>query len=360
MATEKPPRADAGNNGHRPDVPAGEPPSHHDQRPMFEVDTPLDIPTLTAEAILGLLMAHPHLQRALKRDPDTDAARHGIYDALLAEAAVQEGWDPGAIVALIQEGNTRNSLPVPPLTLCRLIVHEAHLRTKTGDLDFARERVIEMLANAWGLQIVTVIRHGTENALWHLHLLDGREIQLGSSENLMTEGKVRARIFDVTGHVIPRYGTKYAHLWDHHMEQLAMVAQIVDTPEMTREGQARALVLGYLEEQRCRLDREASKEDWGKLALSNKPFVWGGFLYLSLRNFWLTYVRHSAPQLLQTDVLDLLRLLGGRRTKVTINTPSPTSRSVWRLLPARLLEAETPETQETILAEVAQESDTSD
>jgi hypothetical protein len=330
------------------------------QQPPLDLDSPLTIPTLTAEVLLGLLMAHPHLQRALKRDPDTDTTRHGIYDALLAEAAMQDGWEPGAIVALIQEGNTRNSLPAPPVGLCRLIVHEAQLRTKTGDLDFARERLLDTLSDVWGIQIRTVIRHGTENALWHLHLIDGREIQLGSSEDLMVQGKVRARIFDVTGHVIPRYSAKDARLWDHHMEMLALVAQTVDTPEMTREGQARALVLGYLEEQRCRLDRDASKEDWGKLALSNKPFVWGGFLYLSLRNFWLTHVRHSAPQLLQTDVLDLLRLLGGRRTKVTINTPSPTSRSVWRLLPARLLEAETQETPETILAEVGQESDTSD
>jgi hypothetical protein len=306
----------------------------------LDLDSPLTIPTLTAEALLGLLMAHPHLQRALKRDPDTDAARHGIYDALLAEAAMQDGWEPGAIVALIQEGNTRNSLPALPVGLCRLIVHEAQLRTKTGDLDFARERLLDQLSDVWGIQIHTVIRHGTENALWHLHLVDGREIQLGSSEDLMVQGKVRARIFDVTGHVIPRYSAKDARLWDHHMEMLALVAQTVDTPEMTREGQARALVLGYLEDQDCPMDQDTSKEEWGDRALSNLPFVREGLVYLSARHVFTTHVHGIDPRMKPSEFLDLLRLLGARRTVIFIRDPTPTSRSLWRLAPARLRDAE--------------------
>jgi hypothetical protein len=319
------------------------------QQPPLDLDSPLTIPTLTAEALLGLLMAHPHLQRALKRDPETDTARHGIYDALLAEAAMQEGWEPGAIVALIQEGNTRNSLPAPPVGLCRLIVHEAQLRTKTGDLDFARERLLDTLSDVWGIQIRTVIRHGTENALWHLHLIDGREIQLGSSEDLMVQGKVRARIFDVTGHVIPRYAAKDARLWDHHMEMLALVAQTVDTPEMTREGQARALVRGYLEGQDCQPDMDTSREEWAALALANQPFVREGLLHLSARHLWTTYVQSIAPKMSYADLLDVLRLLGGRRATITINNVKTTSRSMWRIAPARLYDLDKDEAPVTNL-----------
>jgi hypothetical protein len=324
--------------------PNGQPPPH--LLPL-DLESPLDVPTLAAETLLGLLMAHPHLQRALKRDPETDPTRHGIYDAMLAEAALQDSWNEGAIVALIQEGNTRNSLPPPAVGLCRVILHEAHLRTKTGDLDFARERLLDQLSDVWGLQIHNVIRHGTENALWHLHLVDGREIQLGTSEDLMSQSKVRARIFDVTGHIIPRYSAKDARLWDHHIEMLALVARTVDTPEMTREGQAKALIMGYLEEQDCTFDHETSKEEWGELALANRPFFREGLVYISARNLWLTYVHGVAPKMDYGELLDLLRLLGGRRITLTIHERSPerktTSRSMWRLAPAHLVETEIPE-----------------
>lgn len=319
-----------------------EPPSPNGQRPpSFDADDPITVTPLNADMLLTLLINRPHLQRAIKRDPNTDPARHGIYNALLAEAAIKEGWDEAAIISLIHEGNTRNSLPPPPVHECRFIIQEAHLRTKTGDVDFAREYILDNLSNEWGIGLANVIRHGTENALWHLRLDDGREIQLGSSQDLMMQTKVRARIFDVTGHLIPRYARSKADVWDHHVELLAMVATTVDTPEMTREGKAKALVLGYLEGQNCRLDRESSAEEWVILALRNKPFVREGHLYLSVRTFLLQHVHMLEPKMSQSDVFDLLRLLGGRRTKLTINEPKPTSRRLWCLPVPRLVDTET-------------------
>lgn len=317
-----------------------EPPSPNGQRPpLFDPDVPVTVPPLNAEILLALLMTHPHLQRALKRDPDTEPDRHSLYDAMLATAALSEDWEEGAIVALIHEGNTRNALPAPPVQLCRLIIHEAHLRSKTGDLDFAREKVLDQLSDTWGLQISEVIRHGTENALWHLRLLDGREIQLGSSEALLSQAKVRAKIFDVTGHIIPRYGPKDARLWDHHVEILALVARTIDTPEMTRVGQAKALLMGYLEQQDCQIERDNSSEEWGTLALNNRPFVRDGLVYISVRNFLLAHVRMVYPRMTQSELLDLLRLIGGKRTTVAIHGMTETSRSLWRLPVVTLIEA---------------------
>ena len=126
-------------------------------------------------------------------------------------------------------------------------MHEASVREKTGDLDLARESLLNNLSDIWGLDITAVIRHGTENALWHLRLFDGREIQLGTSKDLLMQAHVRTQIYDVTGKVIPRYKPSDARLWDHHMEILALVAFTVDTPEMTHMGQAKAIVNGYLE-----------------------------------------------------------------------------------------------------------------
>ena len=291
---------------------------------------------LDRERLLDLFTTEPQLIRAWRREPETDATRHALYDVLLAEGALRHDWTPDAIIALIQEGNTRNALPAPNHGFCLLTMQEARLRTQTGDLDLAREKLLDNLADIWGLHVEAVIKHGTENAFWHLRLQDGREIQLGTSQDLQSQTKVRARIYDVTGQMIPRYAPKELRLWDHHMEILALVAMTVDTPEMTRRGQARSLLLGYLQEEYCPLDHDASPEEWEALALGNRPFMRNGMLHIAVKDIWVKHIRLLEPQMSQREFLDLLRLLGGKRIRVTINHPSPTSRSVWRLAPEQL------------------------
>ena len=119
------------------------------------------------------------------------------------------------------------------------------------------------------------------------------------------------KFINVTGKVIPRYKPSDARLWDHHMEILALVAFTVDTPEMTRMGQAKAIVNGYLETLHYTLDRDADNDEWKGLALKNRPFVRQGMLYLSARHLFLHHARIVDPKMMQTELLDLLRLLGG-------------------------------------------------
>lgn len=309
---------DGSPNGHRPP-------------PMLDLDNPTEPLPLAPDALFQLLLAHPHLQRAIKRDSETPDTKHELYDALLAEAALHEHWEEGAIITLIREVNVRNARREPAVGFCMLVIHEAQVRTKTGDLDFARERLLDTLSDTWGLQLKAVIRHGTENTLWHLQLVDGREIQLGTSKDLSSQSHIRTQIFDVTGHFIPRYSQKDMQLWDHHMELLALVAVTVDTPEMTRRGQAKSLLQGYLDMEYCQLDRDTSSEEWEGLALANKPFIRQSMLFLSAKHMWLTHVRIVNTKMAQSDLFDLLRLLGGRRITIALEHPKKTSRSVWRL-----------------------------
>ena len=324
MAEETHRRNRAAVNGPRPSV--------------DDCDTQPEPALLDQMKLLNLVLDHPHIQRALKRDAETDAAKHTLYDVMLAQAGLKEEWSEHEIIALIREGNTRSGRPAPGDEFCKLTIQEASVREKTGDLDLARESLLNNLSDIWGLNITAVIRHGTENALWHLRLFDGREIQIGTSKDLLSQAHVRAQIYDVTGKVIPRYKPSDARLWDHHMEILALVAVTVDTPEMTRIGQAKAFVRGYLEALHCELDRDADSTDWENLARLNRPYLKQGILYLSARHLWMHHVRIVAPKMIQTELLDLLRLLGGRRITIAIHDPKTTSRSVWRIPATSLAE----------------------
>lgn len=333
---------------HRPGPPSGV----NGHRPLELPEEEAPRSTLDPNALFTLLLDSPRIRRALKRDPDTDDVRHSYYDVMLAETGLLAQWSEEDIIALIREGNSRSSRPEPTTGYCRLVINEAQLKTKTGNIDFARQALLMNLSDTWGIEINAVVRHGTENALWHLQLHDGREIQLGTSKELLSQAHVRARIYDVTGQMLRRYSPKEAHLWDHHIQLLAQVASTVDTPEMTRLGHAKALILGYLEGLECSLDRDNSSEEWATLALGNKPFVREGMLYLSARDLLVSYVRSTDPKMTQPELLDLLRLVGGRRTTITTNTVRHTTRSVWRIAVTRLQEPADAEGDDTDCTEV--------
>jgi len=322
-------------------------PHSHDPRFAHNGQAPLDRPgeaedlhsPLDPQVLVTLLLDYPSIQRALKRDPETDEERHQLYDILLADAGVKSGWSVEQIVALIRDGNRRSARPEPSAAYCELMIQESRLRTNTGDLDFARERLLDTISDTWGIALAAVIKHGDENTLWHLRLVDGREIGLGTTKDLFAQATVRQRIFERTNHMIPRYQPRDIHLWEHHLHLLGLVAQMVDTPEMTRAGQARTMVRAYLEAHFCDPDRDTSTEEWEILAHGSRPFVREGAVYLSVKHLW-PYVRLFNPRLTQPDILDLLRLLHGRRLTITIERPKHTTRSVWRLV-AKDLQEET-------------------
>jgi hypothetical protein len=326
-------------NGHQPDLDMD-----HDDEQVLIVDP---------QKLCDLLLEYPRIQRALTREEGIDNARHAFYDVLLAEVALKAGWQDTDIVGLIRQGNARSAREKPNIAYCKLAIHEARLKAKTGDLDFAREALLLELSDAWKLDIRAVIRHGIENSLWHLQLEDATEIQLGTTQDLMSQTKVRAKIFDATGHMIPRYTPKEADRWDYHLRLVAHTATTIDTPEMTRLGQAKSYVLGYLQSVKCDLDRNASSEELTGLLEKNKPCVHEGRLILSARQLLVHHVRLINPKLKEEELLDLLRLLKGKHKRINIFTPKKTSRSVW-YVPVQSF-AETTENEEFFATQVLDE-----
>jgi hypothetical protein len=243
---------------------------------------------------------------------------------------LQAEWPEKDIVTLVNITYERSGFEKRPDGYCVVVIQEARMRTKTGNLDFASEELLSRVSDIWGLQIKAVIKHGKENAIWHLHLFDGREIQLGESKDFISQTKVRTQIFDVTGTLIPRYPPRDARLWDKHIEWLALAATTVDTPEMTDKGYAKFLVLGYLESHNCELDREVDSEEREDLALKNLPFVRQGIVHVSAKHMFTSYIRATDNKMTHRGLLNLLRKLDGYDDKVTIEHPK-TSRKYWFL-----------------------------
>lgn len=295
-------------------------------------------PPSTAEPLLALLLANPRLHDCVQRQGGLDDARHHFLDTLLAGTALKAGWERAAIHAVLNTAHARVLRPPLPEHVVTLLLHEAAAHTEAGILDRGREALLENISKVWKIDILQVIRHGKENSVWSLRLMDGIEVHLGSSENFIKQGKVRAAIFDVTGKMIPKMTGKNSADWDYYLEIFADVAITVDTPELSRKGYILGLVHQYLDQQRCVLTRDADEDEWEALALSRKPFVREGALYVhapSLHQF----THMLAPELTRAELLDLLRQIGGTTVKVNcwVHTPR-TSRTYWKITTDQLEE----------------------
>lgn len=223
---------------------------------------------------------------------------------------------------------------VKEVVAVRKKAHASTAATSTADASLSAqsyESALMMLSEEWDIPPISAcVRHGTENSTWHLKFADGREVNLGTSKDLLNELSVRAAILDVTKKVIRFYGKKDQERWRELIGMLTAVAMTVDTPEMTPRGQAHALVEGYLEMNNVHLDENTSAEEWETLAYSNEPFVRDGIVHVSARHICNAYARTMMPEIDHKVTLELLRLLGGYQVRITLNTYK-TSRSMFAI-----------------------------
>ena len=112
---------------------------------------------------------------------------------------------------------------------------------------------------------------------------------------------------------------------------LFAMATTVSSPELTRLGQARELMAQYLGQQPGGFTQDFDEEEWEALALRNRPFRRDGALYVHARAWWNTCVRPLAPEIVYADTIGLLRLLGAKNQRVTLNKVAHTDRSYWKL-----------------------------
>lgn len=291
---------------------------------------------MTAE---GLAIRQPDLTPSLSRPYGLSDAEHHAADIRVIEACIAEQWqNDGLIVACLIDAHISGRHTTYDLDTLQTLVGTVYLRLQGMDdaeddgltqraHRIGKAKALQWLSTYWKIPVAQVIRHGTdENTLWHLKLLDGREIALGN--DLDNPKKIAHAIFTVTGKRIPRVSAKELTKWDETMELLYEISDVVDTEELSRKGTIRAFLLSYADREMCRLDREADAEEWEKLAKGGKPFVRHARMHIHARTFWLEHVKGVSPEVKYADVLDWLRLLGGVCNKVTLNTVN-TSRALW-------------------------------
>lgn len=189
---------------------------------------------------------------------------------------------------------------------------------------------LTMLQEQWHATITGAVRHGLEHPTWYLRIGE-RTVELGSTRQLQDQTHVRGVVFDATGHIIPWVPGSHKAQWDSMLKALGRVAILIDTPDLTRVGQASELVLCYLESQYYSLANDFDTDEWETCARKNLPFMTEGRIYLHARHFHGHYVHLLAPGVSYQQCLEYLHALDARNVQVTVNTSPRTTRSYWRL-----------------------------
>lgn len=311
---------------------------------------------ILSNGVVNLLLTCPTLHDAFRRPLPCEESRHYLYDIEIAEQALIHHWTTEDIVHVLRDIYQANRIePFPAQGYFLVVCQEADLRrqsasaTEAEDVqDFARETAADRLAEYWQIPVIRVVRHGDENSRWSVILADTREILLGTSKQLLDQEHVRAAVFDRTGVMIPRLSRKEDHVWDRLMEMFYAMATTIENPDSSRLVQAQEFLRNYLAQQPGGFVQDFDDEEWEALAHRNRPFRREGKIYIHARTWWNNCIRHLAPDITYIDALGLLRLIGAKSDRVTLNKIAHTDRNYWRLPPAYI---------EPILQEIRQRRD---
>src|SRR5262245_22016141 len=132
-----------------------------------------------------LMVKHPGTASCFIRYATTSDSQHTLLDTDLIKAALDQDWNDDEIIDLIREANAYSGRLNIAAGYCQVLIEDARESLKTGGITLAQRAAFEVVSEYWSLAVVQVIKHGKENALWHLRLKDGREINLGPTKRFL-------------------------------------------------------------------------------------------------------------------------------------------------------------------------------
>jgi hypothetical protein len=158
------------------------------------------------------------------------------YDLELARLALRSGWnDQQTVDLLIWHRATQIEPPEDALYYAALLT-EARSSTvpdgaeKAGGSDVA-STLLPILNRELGIQIERIVKYGANGGTFELRLASGHKVDLGTTEDVLNQRRVKARIADATAEVIPGFGSVR---WDkiaRGIFRCAGLAPIEETPE---------------------------------------------------------------------------------------------------------------------------------
>ncbi len=268
------------------------------------------------------------------------------YCMSMAFFAAEAGWSDQEIVDLLISWRRKENEPLKldrPEWYCdysveystipkarRLVERSISLEELTSEetQKDSPDEIRAAISNFFQAEVNALIQHGEENSRWSLEMVDGRNIELGTSKQIWDIDHCRGRLSE-KGIELPDTLKKVQ--WIQIMKRMQRYIKRLENPEAgDRMITIREWVDDYLQSTPA-VYSSRSEEGW-QPAIANKcPFVRhdqdNGYVYLHAGHFRSWLEQHQKEKITLPELHDMLRLYKFERKNVRVN---PLTKSYWR------------------------------
>lgn len=199
---------------------------------------------------------------------------------------------------------------------------------KVAEMPTTREGALRWLREEWGWPgLKSIIRYLSTPPRYAALLEDGRAVDLGTAESLLSQRKLRLAVFGSTHHLLRWVDQRY---WDDLVRVIATASEDRDAPESEEFDWLRGLLESYLEER-----KPASEDDhhnWQAHHRMELPLFYRGEVLVNSVNLatWAADTRSS--KIRPRDLALILRRYGAEPVKPSVRENGVVrNRRYWQL-----------------------------
>lgn len=271
-----------------------------------------------------------------RRRPDLRDQSSTGYDYALAVLAIQYGWTDQEVADLLIAGRRINNEPLrldgdyyartiynaraavgqeaAAEALAQGRAHDDDERASTAAGETPRDErddVLRTLSTLLRAPVVRFIQLGKEQSHYSLVLADGKEVHLGMHVDLLSADRVRGRLLDQVGVVLP---VMKKQQWIGVVGQMMTIRELIENVETDRVPQLIDWVRSHLD---GNLTHATTPEELGEAVGSNSPFLRDGHLFLQASGLRKHILFSVMQDIEPADLHDRLRATGFIYRKVS-------------------------------------------
>jgi len=214
--------------------------------------------------------------------------------------------------------------------------HTLDMAVDTEDQEHRNKIAAANLTSVFGINITRIIKHGQENSIYSLILVDGTDIHIGPIESVMNQNRFCNRIAEATNEVMAPLKNS---VWREIVSVMLKASELVELVETTRQE----ICLQYVRRYISGLESSTvvfTEDEWIKAFTNYDPYYRDKEIWIHAESLRKFINQVTGDKINAADMYDLLRRGGFERRHVgTTFDGVRVSRRYWHL-PIGVIEEE--------------------
>jgi hypothetical protein len=193
-----------------------------------------------------------------------------------------------------------------------------------------KDSILETISALFGIKIIQIVKYMAEPPTFKL-FTDGGDVNVGSVDNLIQQGKLRNHLASTTGKYLPRIKQDR---WDNIAQGLLRACVEVELgEEATEKGQTRIWINDYIDDNSIEiLEDKHNPEEVSQILVQKSPFDHSGDIYIFLGHFRKWIKINSMESVSSKMLARKVREIGAEAVQMNLTSSiGRTTRNVWKI-----------------------------